>query len=289
MNIYQKTGTKIEVWISHGDQNNIQNIGQEGRIAKTYQKGDIVGDDAYHTDLLHKSFIRFIWARNQTQTNDLILILKKILRRLLYSYESSSLRIKIIDLLRDIWTDFIAMLSRGGVFGRKNLIFPLRLRDKSNFWGFERYTDNWHMDKLHLQISKKNLNRLISKNNLVIVANHFGYSKYKDIMVNNDTLSSLEYIKELQEKRILLTVKQSEILNYNLIRDCLNFFYQNEEDKLMLINIVDQVFGPRDILKHDLKGVSFTGMKKTTRVFIDSLDITDIFIYDNSILYVPWS
>jgi hypothetical protein len=289
MNIYQKTGTKIEVWISHGDQYNIQNIGQEGRIAKTYQKGDIVGDDAYHTDLLHKSFIRFIWARNQTQTNDLILVLKKLLRRLLYSYDSSSLRIKIIDLLRDICADFIAMLSRGGVFGRKNLIFPIRLRDKSNFWGFERYTDNWHMDKLHLQISKKNLNRLISKNNLVIVANHFGYSKYKDIMVNNDTLSSLEYIKELQEKRILLIVNQSEILNYNLIRDCLNFFYQIEEDKLLLINIVDQVFGPRDILKHDLKGVSFTGMKKTTRVFIDSLDITDIFIYENTILYVPWS
>jgi hypothetical protein len=145
------------------------------------------------------------------------------------------------------------------------------------------------MDKLHLQISKKNLNRLILKNNLVIVANHFGYSKYEDLMVNNDTFSSLEYIKELQEKRILLIVKQSEILNYNLIRDCLNFFYQIEEDKLLLINIVDQVFGPRDILMHDLKGISFTGMKKTTRVFIDGLDITDIFIYENSILYVPWS
>jgi len=51
---------------------------------------------------------------------------------------------------------FVDLLQRKS-YGNQSLIFPIKLRDGNQFWGFERYTDDWRLDGIPSQISKDNI------------------------------------------------------------------------------------------------------------------------------------
>lgn len=284
--INEFTQKNIQIWISHGDINNTQNFGQEGRLGKKFQKGDIKFSDEYHTDLLSNSSIRYVWSRDQSQIKNFLLFLKKILRRLYFTYENRNFFIKLLSLIRELLLD----LSQGRSYGNKSLIFPIKLRDGSLFWGFERYTDNWHLDKIHEQISKKNINFLLKNHYLIIIANHFGYpSEDNGILITKEVHSSLKYIQGLQKSQSLLIVKQIELLNYNLVRDYMKYHYLPKLNMLILEYIGDPVFGNREINLDDLKGISFRGLPQNVIIKLNNLDITEKFIYNANLMYFPWS
>lgn len=281
---------EISVWISHGDAHNHQNIAQEGRLARKYQQGDLKKSEAYHTDILSKSSVRFVWARNQG-TIRLIQVLKKIIRRLWFSYENKGLS-KISKLIKELISDLTTLIRWGcyNRFGNKTLIFPIKLRDGSAFIGFERYTDNWHLDKLHIQLSRKNIEELTKRNLLVIVANHFGFSKGKSsILVSKETKSSLEYVSSLMKQKTLLITRQSELLNYNLVRDYIDFKFYGRENKLVLMKINDPVSGPRNVDVNDLRGLSFIGLTDQTSIFIGANDVSNRFKIESNVTYCPWT
>ena len=56
---WQRLGIALKVWVHHGDANNVQNFsgGQH-----EYMHGDMLGDPAYHTDLLLDYGVEFAWG-----------------------------------------------------------------------------------------------------------------------------------------------------------------------------------------------------------------------------------
>jgi hypothetical protein len=270
------TNRKITVWINHGDKYNSQNFGQEGRIAKKYHKGDIVSDPSYHTDLLSKTNIKFVWSRSQSSKSNLM---HSLLTYLFFSKDNSP----IINKLKNLFE--VAQVMK---FGNNSLIYPIQNKDHSRFIGFTRFTENWHLDKLHKQISKYNLDNLIKKNKLVIIANHFGYTNSGDnLLLSDDTINSLEYLSQLQKENKILVTRQSKLLNYNLTRDYIRFKYNKKNNSIIILYINDPIEGHHIPTIEDLRGVSFDGANENCKVYIGHQEIKEI-KQIGSIVMIPW-
>ena len=54
----QEYGVMPEIWINHGDSNNVDNF---GNVSMRYQQGDDKTSEAYHTDISIPNGIRFVW------------------------------------------------------------------------------------------------------------------------------------------------------------------------------------------------------------------------------------
>ena len=51
-------GVRLSVYTNHGTADNVQNVGGDA----SYHQGDIVGGDAYHTDLFSPNGVRYVWS-----------------------------------------------------------------------------------------------------------------------------------------------------------------------------------------------------------------------------------
>lgn len=82
------------------------------------------------------------------------------------------------DGIRYVWNS-IGMSQ----FAYDNPLFPIKLRDGKQVWGFNRYTHDvvngkydwtWETHELHRQITEKRLEQLVQERKFSIVAQHLG-------------------------------------------------------------------------------------------------------------------
>jgi hypothetical protein len=152
--ILENLGVSVEIFITHGNKNNIQNV---GRDAIWYHRGDVKGHPAYHVDLMKKHGVKFVWTDNMVR--EYCYIPTSIFKRLL-------LKIKRKILLEDIF--------KGGV----QILKELTLQDGSKFKGFWRFRGTGKyapiLPSLEYQLNKIDWQDFYKNDRIIIIYQHLG-------------------------------------------------------------------------------------------------------------------
>ncbi|MCY6371491.1 hypothetical protein [Clostridium ganghwense] len=216
----ENSNINISVWINHGNRANKQNFGA-GDTSKfmSYQEGDKPDSKYYHTDLTLKSNIKYVWD----------------------SINSTA-------------------------FGVDYPLFEIKLRDEKKVWGFSRHTNYMKNDKidwtwtpkhLHRQLTKKNLDSIVNKNQYSIIAQHFGVS-IEDLF-ENVNVDALKLLKSYQDKGEILVAKTSRLLNYANIQKHLVYkkATENNTTYINILSVNDPIFGTYTPSINDIRGITF--------------------------------
>ncbi|CDT77913.1 putative (Heparan sulfate)-glucosamine 3-sulfotransferase 1 [Vibrio coralliirubri] len=193
----KKHKINFDVWVNHGDENNIQNLGNY-----SYMKGATLDHDAYHYDLLKEVGVKYIWNPK---------------KRDIFGHDSMLEPMKLRN-GEHIWS-----------FPRFHSCF-VEESDKAyyqnrgaGFWGKDKNEAVlWHPSLLDLQITKDRLDKLCEDNQYSIVTQHFGNIKDTD---NKFTTSAIETFKLLSmySKEYINVVSTSKLLNYNRVNQFLDY------------------------------------------------------------------
>jgi hypothetical protein len=211
---------KPTVWINHGNKSNKQNFGAYGTSNfMSYQQGDNPSSSYYHTDLTIGNGIKYVWN----------------------SLGDSN-------------------------FGHDYPLYEISLRDGKKVWGFYRYTNNlvnnkmdwtWTPKDIHRQLTKDNLDSLVSNKQYSIVAQHFGVSA--EDLFTEDNIKSLKLLKEYETNGKILVGKTSRVLNYANIHKYLMYNKLTEDGKtyINITSINDPIFGKSTPTIDNIRGITF--------------------------------
>ncbi|NMM63978.1 hypothetical protein HBE96_15100 [Clostridium sp. P21] len=211
---------KPTVWINHGNKSNKQNFGAHGTSSfMNYQQGDNPNSSYYHTDLTMQDGVKYIWN----------------------SLSDTS-------------------------FGHAYPLYELSLRDGQKVWGFYRYTNNlvngkmdwtWTPEHIHRQLTKGNLDSIVSNKQYSIVAQHFGVNT--EYLFKPENIQSLRLLKEYETNGKILVAKTSRLLNYANIHKYLMYNKVTEDGKtyINISSVDDPIFGKSTPTIDNIRGITF--------------------------------
>lgn len=234
-NILNKYNIKPSIWINHGNEKNVQNFGGYDffRITR-FQQGDNPNSDCYHTDITIKNGIKYVW-------NSL----------------------------------------EGDKFGMNNPLYKLKLRDGQTVWGFKRYTSKetskgliwvWEPHSIAEEITKKDLDELVQKNQYSIVTTHFGKGS-----INIEGVKALRTLAEYQNDHKILIARTSRLLNYCLAQNYIKYTstYYKGKRYINIGYIDDPIFGKIKPTVAELSGITFyTKKARDTIIMVDDKPVS---------------
>jgi hypothetical protein len=235
----KRIGGKIEVWIDHGNQRNIQNFGKQ----RPYMMGDVIGASGYHADLTRSAGIRFVWTSEQRQG-----------------------------------------------FGEKQVSTDFLGRDGTRFWGFRRFTPNWHVDRLHLQLSALNLRRLVLEGNRVIIAQHFGALSDGGVAEHglpDSAIQAFELLDSYSDQ--ILICRTSRLLDYEVAHQGLIWSFDGLANRIIIHGIDDPLARRFNPTEEALRGISFAGANEKTTVMLEHGGLLKTRFYEElGVIVIPW-
>lgn len=268
----KQIGSKILVWVNHGDQNNTQSV----NAAISHHRGAKVDAEEYHLDLLLDSGIRFLW---NTHLTDIIGQDRKIkLQELPQLGRKHSFKFlgKIIKILSRVVR--IHDINQSNI-----LLRPFRLDDGQIAYAFKRFNNHpgnlWNgvrADDLPRQISSEVLKKLEEVEGYLIVYNHLeeGFPWHTEVV------GALHNLANAYRKGKIFVTTTSRLLMYNLIHNHLRYSSENRNGVWILrINpaIQDKVFRSYDIKLEDLQGITFyTPDSQNAHVYLGDKEIQNI-------------
>lgn len=220
------------IWICHGDDANIDNFGgyTPKRVTK-YQQGDDPKSFAYHTDITIANGVKYVWN----------------------GLESDQ-------------------------FGRDNPLFQITLRDGQKIWGFKRFTNLyspndfiwlWSPSNIDKQITKKNLEDIVTKGQYSIIATHFG--TYKDYFpFDQNGIKALRMLAEYNHSGKVLVARTSRLLNYCIAQNYIKYFVIDYEGKTYIDckSIDDPIFGSSPVTLNKVRGINFHVKDPATTIIL---------------------
>lgn len=230
-------GCQVQVWTNHGDIKNSQNF--YGTINNNFT-GDNPDSDAYHTDLTLNNGIEFVWNKTGSQ------------------------------------------------LGYESIIKPVSLWDGQQVWGFQRFTHNtgpksflrnqlgkvasrvetitgissriftvlksnlWHPERLHEQLSEKNLQQLVDNGQYAIIGQHLGC---REKLLPVSARKALRRLRERQDEKDILVTRTSRLLEYNRVWKFLE--YSVHGDVIDISHVADPIFDDFVPEIEQLRGITF--------------------------------
>jgi SAM-dependent methyltransferase len=165
-------------------------------------------------------------------------------------------------------------ISAKNVLSNKTF-FPLIGRDGNAFYGFKRFRgkDGPHLGNLNEQLSRDNLNQLVSETGTVIIYQHLGVwrpqgsNKLDNSLIKNlqpsltiEAVESFKLLAELQQSEQIFVTTVSRLLKYLQVRDYMKYNCTQKSNGDVSINIeyVDcPVVGRWIPTLKDICGISF--------------------------------
>ncbi|UOF92389.1 hypothetical protein LSG31_09640 [Fodinisporobacter ferrooxydans] len=192
--------------------------------------------------------------------------------------------------IKFVWTD-----RNSSVFGHQSMIYPVKLPDGREVWGFWRYTNGrerrpgvirwlWSVDDLARQLSPKHLRAIIAHHQYAILAQHFCADNTVLPLPQNarDRLRLLA--REYHDGKILVA-RTSRLLKYNVTERFLHYSvaHKNNQRIIHISAVRDPVFGTFTPTIDDLRGITFyTPDPDNTIIEIGNTPIAPKFIQKNS-------
>lgn len=152
-------------------------------------------------------------------------------------------------------------------FSYDNPLFPIKLRDGRQVWGFHRYTHDvikgkhdwtWEPHELHRQITKERLEQLVRERKFSIVAQHLGKPNNGFPFKTND-IQALQLLKDYQDKGKVLVARTSRLLDFARAQQFIRYSSVQIEGKTYInINTVeDSITKPTTPTLDELRGLTF--------------------------------
>jgi hypothetical protein len=252
-----RLGIKLEIWINHGGETNPQNLGVAER---RHFFGDDPTSPFYHADITRRAGFRFCWIGSEISDS-----IGQDSRTLLPHLEAET-------------RSGLNRLRRGKAplvgFSRR-LLRPLRLRDGTGMLSFTRFSGvGAHtpvLDDLPLQLSARNLKRLVERQGYCILYQHFGvrrvapgfsasaYAPNTPPYYKTEELEAFERLaREFENGRILVTGART-LLRYHLTRQGLLWSVENSSlgVRIVLTGIHEPDGEHRQVDPSDLGGLTF--------------------------------
>ena len=164
--------------------------------------------------------------------------------------------------IRYVW-DSIGMSQ----FAYDNPLFPIKLRDGRQVWGFERYTHDivkgkynwtWETHELHRQITKQRLDQLVQERKFSIVAQHLG-KESDGFPFNPIDIQALQLLKTYQDEGKILVARTSRLLDYARAQKFVRYSITQIEGKtyINIKSIEDSVLKPTMPTMDEIRGLTF--------------------------------
>ena len=201
---FSEHGLKFEVWVNHGDEANVQNIG-----FYKYTQGDNPDSAAYHTDLTRDLGVRYIWNPHERRT---------------FGHDSLLIERELTDGSK-IWSfprfhSVIVSDEERGAYDQAGC----------KYWGAEQNEAVlWYPDALHLQLRQEYLEKLCREEKFAIVTQHLGYAPKLYGRFTEQMFEAFGRLKAFEERGQIKVVPTSLILNYNRVRDFVEFRVINRD------------------------------------------------------------
>lgn len=163
-----------------------------------------------------------------------------------------------------VWTD-----GHSDVFGRSNMIYPLRLPSGQRVWGFHRYTNAgynkfhhlkwvWSQDYISKELTHRNLQSIIRHHEFSIVAQHFEADN-TTMPFSKSSIAELRQLASLQQQGKILVAGTARLLNYNVANRYATY-QVSKVGKVTVIDITtihDPVFGNTPATLNATRGLTF--------------------------------
>lgn len=146
-------------------------------------------------------------------------------------------------------------------------LFPLKLRDGKQVWGFYRYAYDivagkriwtWEVHELPRQLNKNHLDELVQNEKYSVVAQHLGKGA-ETLAFNANDIQALQLLKSYQDDRKILVARTERLLNFARVNNYIRYTVLQSEGKLFinLTKIEDPVLGESNPTLEDVRGLTF--------------------------------
>ena len=234
LEVLERSGIKLRVWVNHGDRHNRQNIGNDGSM-----RGDRPDAVEYHTDLLRAYGTEYIWAHGLTDVPGGPSVVSPVALNdggRIFGFRRFSWRRNVPDALRIATLYGLPRVSRRG----------------------QELLQVWHPNGLPFQIAAELLTDLVNSGHLCVFAQHLGFM-FPLTTFDAPVVAALRRLRQFQDRGLILIARTSRLVHYNRVRDYLRFSVVEREDGSFIdIHAVeDPVRGFWVPSLDDLRGITF--------------------------------
>jgi SAM-dependent methyltransferase len=224
---------RIRVWINHGDRNNVQNLG-----TYDYMEGDRPGTPAYHWDLLRDYGVEFVWSSTGS-----------------FTFAESS---KIVPVARQDGSPSWEFTRFSNAHFEDALRWGLSPAVAAQLRRTRDYAVLWHPPHLHVQLSDENLDAIVEREQIAIVAQHLGATRPL-LRLGGPTVAALRRLDERQERGEILVARTERALVYNRNRELVRYSVTRDGDRtaIDIVGVDDPVRGRFVPSLEDLAGLTF--------------------------------
>lgn len=152
-------------------------------------------------------------------------------------------------------------------FSYEDPLYPLKLRDGKQVWGFYRYTNDevkgkklwtWETHELPRQLNKQHLDEVFQKGKYSIVTQHLGKG-YDSLVFNEKDVQALQLLKSYQDDGKILVSRTEHLLEYARVNHHIAYSVYQSEGKfyINLTKIEDPVLGGSVPTLADIRGLTF--------------------------------
>lgn len=152
-------------------------------------------------------------------------------------------------------------------FSYDNPLFPIKLRDGRQVWGFQRYTHDvvngkydwtWETHELHRQITEQRLKQLVQESKFSIIAQHLGKGS-DGFPFNPIDIQALQLLKSYQDEGQVLVARTSRLLDYARAQKYARYSSVQIEGKtyINIKSIEDNVLKPTTPTMDEIRGLTF--------------------------------
>ena len=257
--ILKKLRDKPSVWVNHGTLHNLQNIGA-GRgygDAKEYIDGSSLSYQTkeYHIDYTHQLGIHFFWLEDLTLVAGQNV---KLTAKMLWDSRPENQRKpkKTEGLLKNLAKRHFYLPIKAK-YTSNSLLREKKLRDGSKIFKFVRFGshDLATADELIKIIPPVVIDALINKEGVMVIYTHLAKTAMAPDKMTDDSLEVLKYLKERYDSGDLWVCRVDKLLEYEMIRDSLNF--QVQGDQITITEFSNEAKGNIDLPVEKLSGLCF--------------------------------
>lgn len=249
-----KENLDIKTWVNHGNKLNSQNI---GGLYHFY--GDKTKSDAYHTDLLQQTGIKYFWISQLTH---------------LVGQDS---KLTTVNVFKNQLQKLLAIKyykHQVNPFFTNQLMNTVNLEDKTEINAFMRFINPWgkysytDAENFPRQINEKVINELKTNQGYLILYTHLGNYKNMNDILPQKTCCMLRYLADENLKGNIFITTTTRLLTYYHVFKKLKF---NIEQVGKKINVNLILNGDAQISTNDLNGITFyTDDPENTEMYLDN-------------------
>lgn len=275
----KKKNCFLRVWIDHRREGS--NIGEH----RTKGDGNNILSLCYHVDLTVAYGIRFVWVGALTP------IIGQSSRHYLGFFSVFNPRFPIRSsrkLIREVIKRLLGILGyhKCRIYATNDLVCPRNLGNGLKVYEFKRFynhQDGFHnvdnLKSLGIMLSKKTLQKLKDSEGYMILYTHFGKNFDCSQLIPQQTQKSLRNLASEYKNGNIYVTTTSKLLNYYTVNKYLNWSYEIDKNKIIIIikDVQDPVFRSYIPSIDDLQGITFyIPDTKQAKIFIGDEEIKNI-------------